>query len=72
MLAKFRHGSYLNPNQILLMHEGNQYSAELLNEYYERDIREREEREALVRAYREWDVEAHAERGDNHGGADRD
>ena len=41
------------------MHEEEQYrrNMELLNDYFERDLLEREEREALVQAYRELDVE---------------
>lgn len=50
------------------MHEGEQYqqNVRLLNDYYERDILEREEREALVRAYREWDAEASNMEGDDN------
>jgi hypothetical protein len=41
------------------MHEADQYryDAALLNDYFERDMREREERDALVQAYREWGAE---------------
>ena len=41
------------------MHEEEQYryNTALLNDYFERDLLEREEREALVQAYHELDVE---------------
>jgi hypothetical protein len=40
------------------MHEAEQYryNSEMLNEYYERDILERETRDALLREYRESDT----------------
>jgi hypothetical protein len=42
------------------MHEAEQYqyNSEMLNEYYECDILEREARDALLRGYREWDAAA--------------
>ncbi|KAH9021473.1 hypothetical protein EDB85DRAFT_417747 [Lactarius pseudohatsudake] len=46
--------------------EQYRYNVELLNGYYERDMREREEREALIREYREWDVEGNVERDNDH------
>jgi hypothetical protein len=54
------------------MHEAEQdrFNMELLNDYYERDMLEQEERDALIRAYREWGVEevvhANQERGSGH------
>ena len=40
------------------MHEAEQYrTRELLKDYFERDIQERDERIALIQAYRRWDVE---------------
>lgn len=46
-------------HQIELMYEEEryQYNVQLLNEYFEYDMREREERDALIRAYQEWDAE---------------
>jgi hypothetical protein len=34
-----------------------QYNTELLNDYFEQDLLEREERTSLISAYRELDVE---------------
>ena len=36
--------------------EHDRYNLELLNDYYECDIREREVRGDLVREYREWET----------------
>jgi len=46
---------YLNSKQISLMHEEEQYryNTDLLNDYFERDLLERAEHDALVQAYRE-------------------
>ena len=55
------------------MYEAVQFrnNLEALNDYYERDIQEREEREALIQAYRAWDAEeegfANPERGSGSG-----
>ena len=35
-----------------------QYNTNLLNDYFEQDLREREEREYVIRAYHELDAEA--------------
>lgn len=50
---------YLSSNQISLMHAEQlyRYNTELLNEYFEQDLLEREERKSLISAYRELDVE---------------
>jgi hypothetical protein len=45
------------------MHEEEKYRSNtgLLNDYYEQDLLEREEREALVRAYHQLDAEESSE-----------
>jgi hypothetical protein len=37
--------------------EQDQRNFELINEYYERDIQEREAREELLQEYRQWNAE---------------
>jgi hypothetical protein len=49
------------------MHEAEQWRHNMgqLNEYYERDIREREERAALLQEYRAWYLEDDVEHDSN-------